>query len=209
MSRIVNEIEETAIAVLLALMTVTTFSNVVARYVFNDNLLWALELTTYFFAWLVIFGASYAVKMTAHLGVDAVALRFPRKTQRILALIAVAACIAYAGMMLYGAWEYWSKFFFKLAFLEVEDVPFPHWIQTLFGLVEDGEVRYERLPRYIPYFILPFGLALILFRFLQIAVSIFKGDTTMIIASHEAEELVDEARAAHDENGTSGEGAGR
>ena len=46
-------IEETSIAACLGLMTLITFANVVARYVFNDNILWALELTVFLFAWLV------------------------------------------------------------------------------------------------------------------------------------------------------------
>ena len=49
---IVNQIEETLIAVLLGLMTLITFANVIARYVFNDNILWALEATVFLFAWL-------------------------------------------------------------------------------------------------------------------------------------------------------------
>lgn len=49
----VNEIEEVGIAALLGLMALVTFANVVARYVFQSNLLWALETTTYLFAWLV------------------------------------------------------------------------------------------------------------------------------------------------------------
>lgn len=36
---IVDEIEETGIAVILGLMTLVTFANVVARYVFNSNIL--------------------------------------------------------------------------------------------------------------------------------------------------------------------------
>ena len=47
-----------------------TFANVIARYAFNANILWALELTVFLFAWLVLLGASYAVKKGAHLGVD-------------------------------------------------------------------------------------------------------------------------------------------
>lgn len=200
LSRVINNIEETAIATLLALMTVITFANVIARYVFNSSIFWALELTTYLFAWLVIFGAAYGIKIGAHLGVDAIIQRFTHNTRRLLGLLAVVACIAYAGIMLYGSWEYWSKFAFKLAFLEVEDVPFPHWMQALFGYVEDGEATYERLPRFVPYFILPFGLALILYRFVEAGYGIYRGGKTMIIASHEAEDLVAEAAQAHDED---------
>lgn len=207
-SRVINDIEETAIALLLALMAVITFANVIARYVFNSSIFWALEMTTYLFAWLVIFGAAYGVKIGAHLGVDAVIQRFPHNTRRLLGLMAVSACIAYAAIMLYGSWEYWSKFAFKLAFLEVEDVPFPHWLQAMFGLIEDGEPTYEKLPRYIPYFILPFGLALILYRFLEAAWQIFDGEKTMIIASHEAEDLVAEAAQAHEEDAGNGKREG-
>ena len=45
--RIVNEIEESLIAIILGLMTVITFANVVARYVLNTNILWALEATVF------------------------------------------------------------------------------------------------------------------------------------------------------------------
>ena len=43
LSRWINEIEETAIAVLLGLMTLITFANVVLRYGFNTGLIWGLE----------------------------------------------------------------------------------------------------------------------------------------------------------------------
>ena len=69
---LIDQIEETVIAALLGLMTLITFANVVARYVFNSNILWALELTVFMFGWLVLLGASYAVKKHAHLGVDAI-----------------------------------------------------------------------------------------------------------------------------------------
>ena len=45
--RLVNEVEETAIAILLGLMTLITFANVVLRYGFNTGLIWGLEATTF------------------------------------------------------------------------------------------------------------------------------------------------------------------
>ncbi len=188
----INEFEEIAIATLLGLMTAITFANVVARYVFHSGILWGLEATTYLFAWLVLFGASYAVKTTAHLGVDALVNVLPPRVQKAVALLAVAACLVYAGMLLYGGWEYWYKFYGKLSFLEAEDVPFPAWLQQLFGLTEDGEPLYENLPRYIPYFILPFGMALLLLRFLQAGWRIWKGEQRLVIASHEADDLLED-----------------
>ena len=85
----VDEIEETVIAVILGLMTVVTFTNVIARYVFNENLLWALEVTLFLFAWLVLLGASYCVKKDLHLGIDIVVNMLPTNWRRVMALIGV------------------------------------------------------------------------------------------------------------------------
>ncbi|MGB5468272.1 MAG: TRAP transporter small permease subunit, partial [Sedimenticolaceae bacterium] len=92
--RLIDGIEETSIAICLGLMTVVTFANVVARYLFEANILWALELTVFLFAWLVLMGMSYGVKKHFHIGVDVVINAVPSGAKRIMALIAVAACLA-------------------------------------------------------------------------------------------------------------------
>src|SRR3546814_6374077 len=92
LSRIVNRLEEGFIALFLGGMVLITFSQVVARYVFNSGAVWALELTTYLFAWLVLIGASYGVKIGAHLGVDAFVKMFPARYHRYFILLAAAIC---------------------------------------------------------------------------------------------------------------------
>ncbi len=184
----VDQFEETMIAVLLGLMTMVTFANVVARYVFNDNLLWALEVTVFLFAWMVLLGASYCVKKNLHLGVDVVVNMFGPRGRRIVALIAVGACIAFSLLLLKGSWDYWHPFATTRAFLETDDVPMPEFLQFLSDVLNEGE-RYEKLPRFFPYFALPLGAALLTFRFLQVGWRIVIGDISLIIASHEAEDL--------------------
>jgi len=95
-SRFINSIEETAIALILGLMTLITFVNVVLRYVFNHSLIWGLEVTLILFAWLVLLGISYGFKKTSHLGVDAVINMVSHPVQRVMALLAALCCIAYA-----------------------------------------------------------------------------------------------------------------
>ena len=92
------------------IMTLLTFANVVARYVFNSNIFWALELTVFLFAWLVLLGATYAVKKTSHLGVDAIINTLGSKKRKILALFAAFICIFYAFLMLKGSWDYWAPY---------------------------------------------------------------------------------------------------
>jgi C4-dicarboxylate transporter DctQ subunit len=207
LGRVVNEIEETGIALILGLMTLLTFVNVVLRYGFQTGLTWGLEATEFLFAWLVLFGISYAVKVTAHLGVDAVINLFSPATRKLFALFAGAVCILYAMLVMKGAWDYWAPFagmdatsgrWFPTGFAptrdqawyEVLELPMPEFLRWIEPIMNEGE-KYEKLPRFIPYFILPFGIALLLFRFIQATLRIWRDEATSLIVSHEAEDEVE------------------
>ncbi len=187
-AQLFDRIEETLIAVFLGLMTVITFANVVARYVFNDNLLWALEATVFLFAWMVLLGASYAVKRSLHLGIDLLVNALGPAARRALGLVSVAACLAFAVLLLIGSWDYWYPFATKRAFLEVNDIPMPGFLQFLADWFNEGE-EYEKMPRFIPYAALPIGMTLLTWRFVQAGIAIARGTQTTVIASHEAAEL--------------------
>jgi len=191
-SALIDRLEENLIALLLGLMTLITFANVIARYLFNSNILWALEATVFLFAWLVLLGVSYGVKKNIHLGVDIVVSSAPAALRKILTLLAVFACLAFSLLMLKGAWDYWSPFIGKRAFLETQDIPMPEFLQFFADTLNEGE-RYEKMPRFIPYFVLPLSMALLTLRYLQLAWYVLRGDTHMIIASHEAEAEVEVA----------------
>ena len=209
-SSFIDRIEETLIASILGIMTIMTFANVVARYVFNSNIFYALELTVVLFAWLVLLGASYAVKKTAHLGVDAVLHMLSAPTKRIVGLIVAAVCILYAFLLLKGSWDYWAPFanlaptegrWFPLGFAEkfrpqgwyeTQDLPVPFFLEWLEDVFNDGE-EYEKMPKVVPYLIMPLSMALLLYRLIQAFIRVYKGEQTMLIVSHEAEEEVAEA----------------
>jgi C4-dicarboxylate transporter DctQ subunit len=106
LTRIVGQLEEGIIALLLALMTIMTFSQVVMRYIFNDGLSWALEATMYMFGWLIFIGISYGVRIGSHIGVDALVRILPPAGQRIAGLIAIALALLYAGIVFYGGYNY-------------------------------------------------------------------------------------------------------
>lgn len=208
---LIDRIEETLIAAILGMMTLATFANVVARYVFNSNILWALETTVFLFGWLVLLGASYAVKKGAHLGVDAVIDVVPRPERRVLGIISVGVCIAFTFLMLKGAWDYWANFanlpkttgrwfpmgfeetFLDKAWYEVNDIPMPEFLRWLEKSMNQGE-EYEKLPRFIPYAILPISMALLLLRFVQTAIGIWSGKIDRVVASHEVGAEYENAR---------------
>lgn len=191
---IVDQIEETSIAICLGLMTLITFANVLARYLFNSNILWALELTVFLFAWLVLMGVSYGVKKHIHIGVDVVINLLPPRAKRVMAGIALTACLAFSILLLIGSWNYWYPFATERAWLETDDIPMPEILQFMSDWLNEGE-RYEKLPRMIPYLALPLGMALLTFRFLQLGWKIIRGDLDMIITSHEVEDKVYDTQA--------------
>ena len=204
-----DHIEELLIAVILGAMTVITFANVVARFM-DSNILWALEATVFLFGWLVLLGASYAVKIRAHLGVDAVINMFSPAGRRVLGLFATFCCLAYAFLLLKGAWDYWAVFadlpptsgrwfptglaekFRSQSFYEVQDIPMLGMFGFLEGWINYDE-SYEKLPKVIPYIVLPVSMALLLFRFVQAGIAINQGRADSLIASHEVEDAVDDA----------------
>ncbi|PCD75769.1 TRAP transporter small permease [Pseudothioclava arenosa] len=208
-----DRIEESAIALILGAMTLITFINVILRYVFNNSLIWGLELTLILFAWLVIFGVSYAFKKTAHLGVDAVLNMVGPGPKRALAVVSAFLCLVYALLMLKGAWDYWAPYaalertsghWFPTGFeptrdqawYETDQVPMLWIFRWLEPLINQGE-HYEKLPRVVPYFILPFGVALITWRIAQATLRVIAGRQESLIVSHEAEDDVERVAAAN------------
>ncbi|MCR9136494.1 MAG: TRAP transporter small permease [Alphaproteobacteria bacterium] len=188
--------EENVLAVLLALITLVSFAQVIARYGFNTGWGGALEFTRVLFAWMILFGMSYGIKIGSHLGVDVFIKMLPARAFKAAALFGAACAVAYAVTLISSTWltffgaetkggavHYWSKMF-QIG-IGLDDLRYPVWIQESFGL-------QERVQRWIAYLILPVGLALFGFRSLQAMVLIWRGERDMIIASHEAEELVAE-----------------
>ncbi|CAM2805071.1 TRAP transporter small permease [Vibrio mytili] len=185
-----DKVEETLIAFFLGAMTMLTFVNVVMRYVFNDNILWAVEVTVFIFAWMVLVGASYGVKKHFHIGVDVIINLFPEKRRKLLALAAAACCLAFSILLLIGSWNYWYPFATERAWYETDDIPMPDILQFMSDWFNEGE-RYEKMPRFIPYMALPIGMALLTFRFAQATYQIAIGNLDRLISGHEAEEELD------------------
>lgn len=166
LTRIVHHLEEGFIALLLALMVTISFVQVINRYVLGTGFTWALELVTYLFAWLVLFGVSYGIKTGAHIGIDVLVRQFPHNMRRVIGMLGVLACCAYCIIMLVGSVGYVYKLY-ELG-IEAQDLPIPRWI---------------------PFVMLPIGLSLALLRLLQVG-------WRTVLGQQEGLQLADEAREA-------------
>jgi len=164
--RWLEHLEEGLVAFLMAAMTLTAFSQVVARYVFNYSFVWALELNTVFFAWLIFLGMSYGVRVNAHIGIDAVTKMLAPAAQRAVGMVGAALCAIYAVIVLIGGWNYVSKMID--VGIDMQDLPIPQWV---------------------PRLVLPIGFALLALRFGQAFVRLWRGESARLLAD-EAEEAL-------------------
>jgi C4-dicarboxylate transporter DctQ subunit len=131
------------------------------------------------------------------------------RLRKAMVIFSALVCVAYGGLMMKGAWDYWAPFggfpqttgrFIPTGFdentrdqgwYETDFVPIPFaqtYLENTFNMGEE----YEKLPRFIPYFMLPFGVALMLLRIIQATVAVAQGRRSSMIVSHEAEEAVQE-----------------
>jgi C4-dicarboxylate transporter DctQ subunit len=176
-TRALDKLEEGLVAILLAIMTVTAFAQVIARYVFNFSFTWALELVTFLFAGLIFIGISYGIRIGAHIGVDAAVKVMPANLRRIVGALAVVLCMSYCAIIFIGSWTYVSKMY--AIGIMAQDIPIPQWV---------------------PRAVLPIGFALAFFRFGEILVRILKGTDGGLQLADEAKDAL-EMRQDKEETG--------
>src|SRR2546426_6520522 len=154
--RILNRLEETLIAVLMAAATVIIFLAVVQRYATGVpafyayartwDFTWAQEVCIYMFVWMAKFGAAYGVRTGIHVGVDVLVNQLTptmRKPVVLFGLLCGALFTAIIGTM--GA-----KF--------------------VIALMDTDQVSPDlELPRWMVFACVPLGSYLMCFRFLQVA----------------------------------------
>lgn len=154
------------ITFLMAAMTLVTFMQVIARYVFNYSFVWALELTGVMFAWLIFVGMSYGVRVGAHIGVDAAVRMLKPRTARVVETAAAVLCVAYALIVVVGATQYVYKIY-SVGIL-MQDIPIQTWI---------------------PRIILPLGFLMLAFRFAQVLWRLASGQDAHLLGDEAKDAL--------------------
>ena len=154
--KILDRLEETLIASLMAGATLLIFASVVQRFAAGTALLypiaagidlsWAQELCIFMFIWMAKFGAAYGVRTGIHVGVDVIVRKLRPSRQKaviLFGLLCGAGFTATVGTM--GA-----KFVYGLMGTD-QTTPDLEW------------------PSWIIYLCIPLGSYLMCFRFLQVA----------------------------------------
>ena len=164
--RWMNRIEESFLALMLVGMTLVTFVQVVARYVFNYSFTWAMELTDVLFAWLIFIGASYGVRVGAHIGIDMLVRKLGPVAARWVGLLAAGLCMAYAATLAVGGWQYLAKLYEVGIYMQ--DIDLPQWM---------------------PRTVLPLGFGLLTLRFAGVFYKLLTGGEAHLLGD-EAEDAL-------------------
>jgi C4-dicarboxylate transporter DctQ subunit len=155
----IHALEEILISLLLAAMLAATLYRLVMEAL--SGAAPAAGLGPHLLAALVLLGMSYAVKVKAHLGVDAFVRLFGPGPRRLLGLLAAGAGLAYGGLLLAGAWDHVAGLY------------------RLHGAA-DGDASWQLAA------ILPTGFALLVFRLVQVVVRIWTRQQEGLLQGDEA-----------------------
>ncbi|MBC7578724.1 MAG: TRAP transporter small permease [Tardiphaga sp.] len=164
--RVLDRLEETLIATLIALATIIIFIAVTHRYATDFvvthrtwpgamasykflsgiHLSWAQELCIYMFVWMAKFGAAYGVRTGIHVGVDVLVLALSPKWRKGTILFGLLCGALFTGIIgTMGA-------------------------SFVIGLSQTDQTSPDlELPSWIVYLCIPLGSYLMCFRFLQVA----------------------------------------
>jgi len=179
MLKVLDHLEEWLITFLIGGATLIIFVAVVHRYasgvpvpgvqdwLLRQNMAWAQELCIIMFVWMAKFGAAYGVRTGIHVGVDVLINSLNEKLRAKFIVFGLLAGALFTGTIgTLGAVFVWEN-------------GAHHAVFQMLGL-DMGEL-YEgpttpdlEWPTWVVYCAIPFGSALMCFRFLQVCVGFLR-----------------------------------
>jgi len=113
-----------ALILLLAAMSVIIFTNVALRYLTNQSLEWAEEVSRHMMIWLTFLGAGPVLRYGGHIAVENLQDALPQKAAIALRAVVAALLFAFFGFMVWYGWLYMQRTMFQLT--AVTQIPFAY-----------------------------------------------------------------------------------
>ena len=85
---------------------VVLFAGVFSRFVLHRPLVWSDELASILFLWLAMLGAVTALRRGEHMRMTALVGRLRPSSRAVFEAVAMAACLAFLGLVIWPAWQY-------------------------------------------------------------------------------------------------------
>ncbi len=106
LNRIFDAVLEASTALLVVAEIVILFVGIIARYVFDNPLIWTDDTASLLFLWLSMLGSVLALRRGEHMRMTAVVNRAAPATRQRLELLSLAAMLVLLATLLLPAWDY-------------------------------------------------------------------------------------------------------
>ena len=113
-----------ALIVLLAAMACIIFINVALRYLTNQSLEWAEEVSRHLMIWLTFLGAGPVLRYGGHIAIDNLQDALPRRLAVAVRVFVALLLFAFFGLMVWYGWLYMERTMFQLT--AATQVPFAY-----------------------------------------------------------------------------------
>lgn len=92
-------------SILLAIMTVLSFTNVVMRYCFNNALSWSDEVCCYCLAISAFLSLPATIRNRSMIRVDTFTVMLSKSMQRVITILCTVIVVAFTGLMVKGGFD--------------------------------------------------------------------------------------------------------
>ena len=165
--KVISYISEPIAAIGIFSGVLLAFINVIGRYVFNKSFTWASELTMYFFLWSIFFGTVYCFKKDAHISINILLEKVPKKISKVLMIISSFISIIFLLAVAYYGFKY---------------------IQLVIE-IDEKSVDLD-IPMWIPYLVIPISFTFSGYRVIEKLFYTIKTPANMLKITNEGDELL-------------------
>ena len=113
-----------ALIILLAAMALLIFVNVALRYLTNQSIEWAEEVSRHMMIWLTFLGAGPVLRYGGHIAVENLQDALPRSAAIAVRAFVAALLFAFFGFMIWYGWLYMGRTMFQLT--AATQIPFAY-----------------------------------------------------------------------------------
>ena len=113
-----------ALILLLAAMAVIIFVNVALRYLTNQSIEWAEEVSRHMMIWLTFLGAGPVLRYGGHIAIENLQDALPRSLAVAIRAFVALLLFAFFGFMVWYGWLYMGRTMFQLT--AATQIPFAY-----------------------------------------------------------------------------------
>lgn len=113
-----------ALILLLAAMAVIIFVNVALRYLTNQSIEWAEEVSRHMMIWLTFLGAGPVLRYGGHIAIENLQDALPRSFAVAIRAFVAVLLFAFFGFMVWYGWLYMGRTMFQLT--AATQIPFAY-----------------------------------------------------------------------------------